>query len=69
MIEIIVESVEMPKLTERKFHKNPLDLNGKKWNVIDIETNIEVYKGNFQNASIACHNLNKKYYRDLPKNL
>lgn len=61
MIEIITEKVEMPPLNERKYTKQSLDLNGKKWTVSDGD--LEIYRGDFENASLICHNLNKKFYK------
>ncbi len=61
MIEIIVEEVEMPDFGKRKFQKN---FDNNKWSVIDTETNNVRYKGKFEDVCLACHNLNKKYYRD-----
>ena len=42
------------------FKKHPLDLNGKKWSV--REAGNEIYKGNFEDASLICYNKNKQYY-------
>ena len=67
MIEIIVPEVEMPDLSIRRFQKNCKNYGSRKeeWVVIDTENNTVRYKGKFENVSLACHNLNKKYYRDL----
>lgn len=62
MIEIITEKIEMPELSKRKFQN---DCKKNKWQVIDTETNTVRYKGKFKNVVIACHNLNKKHYRDV----
>lgn len=62
MIEIIKEYVELPKLSERKFQKQ-LDTANNKWYVLDTDSGKSVYKSNYENVSLACHNLNKKYYR------
>ncbi len=65
MIEIITEQVEMPNLTERRFQKI---CKNNKWSVIDTHNkNVIRYKGVFENVALACHNLNKKFYRDLIK--
>jgi hypothetical protein len=61
MIEIITEKVKMSELYKRKFQKKFVNNN---WSVIDTETNIIVYKGEFENVCLAWHNLNKKYYKD-----
>lgn len=66
IIEIITEDVKMPKPEKRHYIKgcpsgNP---NGKSWNVFDTETNKVVYCGTFENVALACHNLNKKYYKE-----
>jgi hypothetical protein len=61
MIEIIKEQIEMPKLSEMKFQKK-CDRLTDKWYVGDIESGETVYISNFENASLACHNLNKKHY-------
>jgi len=63
MPEIILEEIAMPPIN-RKYRKHPLDLNGKQWVVKDgLE---EIYRGNFENASLICYNLNKKYYKENP---
>jgi len=63
MIEIITEKVDMPDLDERRYQKLP-NRNGKDiWCVFDMETGKETLSGSYENASLACHNLNKKYYR------
>lgn len=61
MIEVITESVEMPALDKRRFQKGH---DGKNWTVEDTEVGREIYKGSFEQASLICHNLNKKHYRD-----
>lgn len=68
MIEIITEEVKMPISKERRFQYNPKDLNGKKWTVSDTDHNKIIYTGNFQDSALRCHNLNKKYYRDIATN-
>lgn len=62
MIEIITHQVKMPSLDKRRFQWKPLDCNGNKWEVTDTENNQVVYTGNYQNAALAVHNLNKKHY-------
>lgn len=65
MIEITTETVDMPELDKRKYQKLK-NRNGKDiWYVFDMETEEERYVGSFENASLACHNLNKKYYKEL----
>lgn len=66
MIEIITEEVAMPELNDRRFQKNPKDVNGKKWEVEDTHEKRIIYTGKYEDAAIRCHNLNKKYYRELP---
>jgi hypothetical protein len=63
MIEIIKEQVEMPSLsTDRRFQKI---CENNKWEVIDTHNeNKTRYKGAYEDVMIACHNLNKKFYRD-----
>ena len=68
MIEIIIEKVVMPPLDDCKFIKVPKDCNGNKWGVINTEISLEIYKGKFEEASLICYNLNKKYYRDNKPN-
>lgn len=66
MIEIIREQVEMPKSSECRYQKdckNP-GSRSEKWFVMDTLTNAVRYQGKFEDVAIACHNLNKKYYRD-----
>lgn len=59
MIEIILHEVDMPELSERRYKK---EFKDSKWIVIDTCYNDLVYRGNFVNASLTCHNLNKKFY-------
>jgi len=63
MIEIIKEQIKMPSLsTERRFQM--ICVNNK-WEVIDTHNeNKTRYKGAYEDVMIACHNLNKKFYRD-----
>lgn len=68
MIEIITEHVEMPELDKRRYQKNcvnPHTIKQDKWVVIDTQDNSIRYKGAFEDVAIACHNLNKKFYRDI----
>ena len=62
MIEIVKQRVEMPPTTECRYQK---DFKEDKWIVTDTETNTVVYRGKFENASLVCHNLNKKHYRNI----
>lgn len=63
MIEIITEQVEMPHSTVRRFQKICTN-NEKHWAVVDTHSeNKIVFKGGFETVSIACYNLNKKYYK------
>lgn len=61
MIEIITEPVEMPPSSERRYQKN---LNKNKWEVMDMHNGAKVvYCSSYENTVLACHNLNKKFYR------
>lgn len=60
MIEIITKEVKMPPVNERKFQYKPLDLNGKKWEV--LEDGEQIWKGRYEDATLICYNLNKKFY-------
>ena len=63
MIEIITQKVEMPKYDERRYQKK---IEGKNFIVYDTEDkNKVVYAGKYENASLACHNLNKIHYLQL----
>ena len=64
MIQIIKDSVEMPELNKRRFQK---EFENNKWFVLDTEINKPVFKGKFEDVSLACYNLNKKFYRDFSK--
>jgi len=55
----------MPGLNKRRFQKDPQDCNGIKWTVADNEQKRIIYTGNFEKASLICHNLNKKFYKEL----
>jgi hypothetical protein len=60
MIEIITKKVEMPEYDKLRY-KYTIDKN--KWIVIDTHNNDSIrYKGKYEMAAIACHNLNKKHY-------
>lgn len=63
MVEIITQEVKMPPLRERKYQYKSLDLNGKNWEV--LEDDIQIKKGKYQDMAIICHNLNKKFYKDI----
>lgn len=66
LIEIITHHVEMPDMEQRRYQKNPLDCNGNKWEVVDTETGKRVAKRTgYENASLICHNLNKKFYERI----
>lgn len=65
MVEIITEDVTMPLLSQKRFQRY---LIGNKWAVEDTGGNGIVYKGKFEEASLICHNLNKKFYRDKKSN-
>lgn len=64
MIEIITEKIKVITLQgkDKRFIKKHLN---NKWVVLDTdnEDNI-IYRGSFEDASLACYNLNKKHYRD-----
>jgi hypothetical protein len=62
-LKFIKEQVKMPSLsTDRRFQK--ICINNK-WEVIDTHNeNKTRYKGAYEDVMIACHNLNKKFYRD-----
>lgn len=63
MIEIIIEHVEMPPVSERRYQKQ---FKNNKWSVIDTQNdNALRYEGEYRNVMIAWHNLNKKHYRDI----
>lgn len=65
MIEIITEEVVMP--TEKRYVKNANHAESKKWWVEDTHNNNAiVFKGKFEDVVIACHNLNKKFYKNNP---
>lgn len=61
MIEIITEKVEMPEFSKRRFQ---IECKKSQWQVIDMDTDSLRYKGKYEEVVIACHNLNKKHYRD-----
>ena len=65
MIEIIIQKVEMPDINDRRFKKDPKDMNGRKWTVTDTVQKRIIYTGKFEEASLICHNLNKKFYKEL----
>lgn len=61
MKEIITHDLEMPKLSKRRYQKK-LSCNLKEWVVIDTAYGVTRYCGSYADASLACHNLNKKFY-------
>jgi hypothetical protein len=65
MIEIIKGTVDMPVLYSAR--KYQVDFKNSQWYVIDTHLGRHVFKGEFESVSIACLNLNKKYYRDKQK--
>jgi len=66
VIEIITKEVKMPGLEHRRYQKS---LAGNNWIVIDTQNNNTIrYYGNFENTSLACHNLNKKFYLESNDN-
>ena len=60
MIQIINESVTMPSMAERKFQK---EFKVGRWVVVDSADNSIRYRGAFENVVLACHNLNKAFYK------
>ncbi len=66
MIEIITEPVEMPPFVERRYQK---DLKKNKWEIMDMHNEGKViYRSrSYENTVLACHNLNKKFYRNHGK--
>lgn len=63
MIEIIIQEVAMPELSQRRFQK---DYIGRKCVVEDTKQKRIIYTGKYEEASLICHNLNKKYYKEIP---
>jgi len=61
MIKIISEPVEMPDLGKRRYQKKFIDT---KWIVVDTHNDSVRYTGKFEDVAVACHSLNKKFYRD-----
>jgi hypothetical protein len=61
MIEIITHQVDMPELCKRRYQKE-LSMNLNKWIVKDTHTLQVVYRGKYEDATLACHNLNKRFY-------
>lgn len=59
MIEIITEPVVIP--SNPRYQKDKIN---NRWVVIDTLDNSVRYKGAWENVCIACHNLNKKWYRE-----
>ncbi len=64
MIEIITEPVEMLPLNERRYQT---EVKNNKWWVVDTQDGSIRYKGKYENVVIACHNLNKKFYKEHPE--
>lgn len=66
MIEYIKEQIVMPISDDRRYQKDCKNFGSRseKWFVIDTMTNTVRYQGKFEDVALACHNLNKKYYRD-----
>ena len=60
MIKIITGTVVMPPMAERVFQKR---CNDNKWVVVDTRDDSVRYRGSFNNVLLACHNLNKGYYK------
>lgn len=67
MIEITLQEVEMPDMDKRRFQRIPNDCDGRNWRVEDTEHKRVVYRGKFEEASLVCHNLNKKHYLNQNK--
>ena len=65
MIEIITAPVAMPKIEDRRFKK---ETKGGRWVVIDTNNGSIRYKGSYENVSLACHNLNKGFYKHQGEN-
>ena len=65
MIEIIIDKVDMPAYLDRVFQK--LSKNSRDWYVVDTRDKKTVYSGSYEDCSLACHNLNKKFYKELEK--
>jgi len=63
MIEIIIEAVAMPPIADRRFQKQ---CKNNRWSIIDTQDNSVRYKGSFENVMLACHNLNKNFYKTNP---
>jgi hypothetical protein len=64
MIELIREHVEMPSINERRFE---VDFKNNRWVVFDNKTQKIRYRSCYQGVIVACHSLNKKYYKELNK--
>jgi hypothetical protein len=70
IIEIHLDEVDMPPLDKQRYQKKcDRTKFSEPWHVLDTHTNTIVYKGKgkYENVVIACHNLNKNYYRELNK--
>ena len=69
MIEIITDEVKMPEdSSEWKYKKFKSTSVENVWYVYDTEKGEPVYEGSFDNAVLACHNLNKKHYKNVTTN-
>lgn len=69
-IEIQLGEVVMPSIDKQRYQKKcDRTKFSEPWYVLDTHTNTIVYrgKGRFDNVAVACHNLNKNYYRELNK--
>ena len=60
MVHITTDKVAMPPMGERIFQK---ECKNNKWTVIDTQDNSVRYKGSYENVVLACHNLNKAFYK------
>lgn len=61
MIKIITEHVDMP--LDKRYK---LIQEGNFWIVKDTQPKLIAYRSrSFENATIACHNLNKRHYREI----
>lgn len=61
MIQITIGKVDMPS-SNRRFKK---DFVKNKWIVVDTRNESVRYKGKFEDVVLACHNLNKNYYKSI----
>jgi hypothetical protein len=74
-INLFKGDVSMPDTSQRRFQLKS-DLSGKRWWVVDTLNNDEIVYGKaikgkkqkgrgFTNAQVACHYLNKNYYKEV----